>query len=73
MNTLQQQDIGVAIYYQTPMHQQPCFAALGYKPGDFPHTENAAAQTLALPIYPELTQAMLHEIVEAVQTMQVMD
>ncbi len=73
MSTLQRQDIGVAIYYPTPMHQQPCFAVLGYRPGDFPHTEHAAAHTLALPMYPELTQAMQHEIVQAVQAVQVMD
>ncbi len=63
---LGENDIASGLHYPLPLHQQKCFAHLGYKYGDFPVTEELAEQGLSLPMYPELTDEQLNYVSEKV-------
>lgn len=58
--------IDTMVYYPVPLHRQPCFDHLGHRAGAFPHSEEAAARSLALPIHPELTPAMQDRVIEEI-------
>jgi dTDP-4-amino-4,6-dideoxygalactose transaminase len=64
---LQEQGIQCGIHYPTPVHLLPAYADLGYRRGQFPHAERAAAEVLSLPMYPEITPGQVEQVCGAVR------
>jgi dTDP-4-amino-4,6-dideoxygalactose transaminase len=65
-NHLSANEIGCSVYYPLSLHQQKCFSYLGYNKGDFPESEKAALSTIALPIFPELTEEQIRFVAKTV-------
>lgn len=70
MRHLSDNGVGTGIYYPIPLHLQACFAYLGYKDGEFPEAERAARETIALPIYPEVSESQQSWVVEKIAGFQ---
>jgi len=65
---LAERGVGTEIYYPVPLHLQACFKDLGYKNGDFPESERAALEALAIPVYPELSANAQTYVVETISS-----
>jgi len=63
---LKERGVDTMVYYPKPLHLQPVFAELGYKPGDLPETERACEEVLSLPMYPELDEARIDYVAETI-------
>jgi len=64
---LESRGIQTSVYYPLSLHLQEAYSALGYKPGDFPESEQAQEQVLSLPMYPELSEGQIREVVEGIK------
>jgi dTDP-4-amino-4,6-dideoxygalactose transaminase len=64
---LTERGIGTSVYYPLSLHLQPCFAYLAYREGSLPESEKASREVLSLPVYPELTENQLDEVVGAIR------
>jgi len=65
---LTEEGIQTGIHYPVPVHLQPAYADLGYGPGDFPVSERAAKEVLSLPLYPEITDAQIQRVSQALSS-----
>ena len=65
---LEDAGVGTAVYYPLPLHRQECFSSLGYRTGELPRSEEAAESALALPIYPELTDAEIRYVARSLES-----
>ncbi len=65
-NYLKEHDIGSGVYFPVPLHEQKAFEGLGYKHGDFPNTEYIAEHTLVIPMFPELTDEEIGQVIEVI-------
>ena len=70
MEHLKTRGVGTKVYYPIPLHLQACFNYLGYKEGQFPESESAAKETLALPLYPELSEEQQVYVVDSIKSFQ---
>ena len=68
MEYLKQKGIGTLIHYPTPIHLQPAYAHLGYRPGDFPHAEKASKEIVSLPCYPTLRDEEVLYVCDALRS-----
>jgi dTDP-4-amino-4,6-dideoxygalactose transaminase len=64
---LKERSVGTEVYYPLPLHLQECFAYLGHKAGDLPESERAAKETLAIPVYPELSDDQARYVVDSIK------